>query len=99
MLQRPAPEPTGRDRSLAVLRTREVLSSQRIAGYLNRSGVDGRICDRASAGRAVLLEIEGFVDSASGVLDGLRAAFGLGAEAVTVIGTFPVPPIFGGAAT
>ncbi|HET9150052.1 MAG TPA: chorismate mutase [Alphaproteobacteria bacterium] len=93
------PEPTGRDRSLAVLRAREVLSSQRIAGYLNRSGIDGRVCDRASAGRAVLLEIEGFVEPDSDVLDGMRAEFGLGAEALTVIGTFPVPPIFDGAAT
>lgn len=86
-----APEPTDRDRSFVVLRSREVLSSQRIVGYLNKSGTDGRICDRASAGRAVLLEIEGFLAPDSKMLEGMSKALGLDADAFTAIGAFPVP--------
>jgi chorismate mutase-like protein len=85
------PEASGHDRSFVVLYTREVLSSQKIVRYLNRSGIDGRICDRASAGHAVLIEIEGFVAPDSKVLHGMAKALGLAIDAFTAIGAFAVP--------
>jgi len=83
------PESSGDDRTLIAVSCRRTCSSPTLARALAASGLKGRVVARASAGRAALIEVEGFVSDQSVNLEALTLV--AGNVRPVVIGAYAVP--------
>ncbi len=86
------PEPSGDDRSLVVIETREPMSRTAITRALADAGfIVHFAASRGAGGNLHLAEVDGFIEPAAPALRTLSGKLGDTARHVTVIGAYAVP--------
>ena len=90
VIARIAPEPTGDDRSLMIIESRQETRRAGLADMLERAGLQARlVCASSDGTPQYLVEVGGFLDSGDERLGRLTEEPNV--ERVRIIGAYPVP--------
>jgi chorismate mutase/prephenate dehydratase len=90
------PEASGHDCTLIAITCRRAVSPSAVLRTLSGSGLTGRVVSRAADGRAVLVDVDGFVSDRSVNVEALTIIAGKAKP--LVIGAYAVPSPMGGGA-